>query len=200
MNIGENIKKIRELRGLTSLELSKRVGIPHRTLQQYENNSKVPKLDALMGIAEELHTSLDSLVGKEEKQNIPIPFTVEEFRVITDVLCKLAENDNLFNTYNYLYDKAEDTLRYMEQQKRLHRFDYDPIPRDIESGNFFTQRRDRFGISREELAEACGVTSNVVCDWESGTKKPTRNHIPVLRKRLKLTKDEVRHYIDSRYV
>lgn len=199
MKIGSILKQVRENKGLTIEQVSKKLGQPPRTLRYYEQDKSVPRLEMLLKLADIYQVSLDELVGREEERKIANPFTVEEFRVITDLLEKKSKEKDTFGTLNTLLDKAVDTLKIMQYRQRLHKFDYDPVPRDIETGNFFMTRRDRLHISRSDLAKACGVTSNVVSEWESGTRKPSRNHIETLKRWLKLTDDEIARYIYKDY-
>lgn len=199
MKIGSVLQKVRENKGLTVEQVSKKLGQPPRTLRYYESDKNLPKLDMLIKLSEIYQVSLDELTGREEVKGIANPFTVEEFRVITDLLEKQAEHKDTFDVWNTLYDKADETLKTMEYQKRLHKFDYDPVPRNAKNGNFLLTRREKLHISRSDLARACGVTSNVICEWESGMKRPTRKHIEVLKRWLKLTDEEIETYVYKDY-
>lgn len=63
MNIGENIKKIRKLKGLTQRELADKMGIKQQSFAQYEQAEKIPKLDTLKKIADALDVSIYDLQG-----------------------------------------------------------------------------------------------------------------------------------------
>lgn len=201
MSINISLERVRESRGLTEKEVAVKLGVPVTSVKYWESGKNKPSLDTLIRLSEIYNVSLDVLVGREEdKVIIENCFSVEEFRVITNLLKEKAQNEqDFFNTYNTLFDKAEVALNSMIKAQRLHKFDYAPKERDKESGNFFLIRREKLHISRSDLAEACGVSSNVVCEWESGTRKPTRNMIETLQKWLKLTDKEVQKWIDPNY-
>ena len=50
MTVGENIQKIRKDMGLTQKELAEKVGVATITIQQYERNVRVPKIETLSKI------------------------------------------------------------------------------------------------------------------------------------------------------
>lgn len=199
VEVSEKLKQARENRDLSINQLSKRTGIPVRSLKAYEAGDKIPNSATLITLAKFLNTSLDHMLGIEAEQETIVGFTVEEFRVIRNILENKAKSDTIFNIYNLLFDKADKILNEMISLKRLHKFDYEPIPRDIESGNFFKIRREKLHITLEELATICNVTQSVVLRWESGQQPPTRNLINTLKVWLKLTDDEIETYIDPDY-
>lgn len=200
MSIKDSLLRIRESRGLSEKEVAVKLGVPVTSVKYWESGKNKPSLDTLIKLSEIYNVSLDVLVGKQsEKVVIENCFSVEEFRVIKDLLKEKAEGSDYFNTYNSLYDKAEVALNSMIKAQRMHQFDYGPKERDKEAGNFFLMRREKLHISRNDLAEACGVSSNVVCGWESGTRKPTRNLIETLQTWLKLTDKEIQKWIDPDY-
>ena len=62
MSIGENIKKIREGRGIKQSELAERVGVTQSMMSQIERGSKVPSMPLGADIARELECSMDDFV------------------------------------------------------------------------------------------------------------------------------------------
>lgn len=199
IRIGEYIKKARIMRGLTTKELGEKSKVNYRSIESYERNTQFPKLESLIKLSRVLCVSLDSLIGNEVLTSMENVFTVDEFSYLTELIRKCAENDTLFNQYNYLLDKCENALSSMKYKKSLHMIENEPRQRDVKSGNFFLIRREMMHVTRNDLARACGVTTNVISDWESGFKKPTRNHIPTLKTWLNLTNDEIETYIDPNY-
>lgn len=199
MSIGENIKRIREDRGLTRLQLCKKVGITEKILKEYEENTRVPKIDRLLRISQKLNTTIDELVSTEPKLSVENVLTLDELYQLRDIVKSKAEDDNLFNSYNYLLDKLDNALKSMKRKYNLHLIRQGARERNIESGNFFLMRREKLHISRNDLARACNVTTNVISDWESGFRVPTKNHIPVLKNWFKLTSDEIETYINPDY-
>lgn len=57
------IKKLRENKKLTLVELSKKVQIPNNTLSQYENEKRKPKLETWQALANFFNVSVEYLKG-----------------------------------------------------------------------------------------------------------------------------------------
>ncbi len=66
MNVGENIRRIREQNGVTQAWLSDQAGISQPTLCQIERGTKNPSLQVSAYIARALNCSIESLLGMEE--------------------------------------------------------------------------------------------------------------------------------------
>ena len=64
-NFGENLKKARKQRGLTTTECAKALGITQPAWNFYELGSREPKLDALVRICELLETTPNRLLGAQ---------------------------------------------------------------------------------------------------------------------------------------
>lgn len=68
MNIGERIKKLRSLRGLTQNELSKRSGVWQGSISRLESGvSSSISADSATKLARELGVSIDYLTGSNDK-------------------------------------------------------------------------------------------------------------------------------------
>ncbi|WP_285024388.1 helix-turn-helix domain-containing protein [Lactobacillus johnsonii] len=65
-----NIKKLRENKKLTLVELSKKVQIPNNTLSQYENEKRKPKLETWQALANFFNVSVEYLQGAYSKEEI----------------------------------------------------------------------------------------------------------------------------------
>lgn len=63
MNIGENIKKFRNEKGLTQKELAEKIGKSTITVRKYEANDTTPPIDVLGDIAKVLQIPIDLLIG-----------------------------------------------------------------------------------------------------------------------------------------
>lgn len=63
MNVGENIRRIREEKKLTQVCVAKQVGISQAMLCQIERGTKNPSLQIGKGIADVLGCDLDSLLA-----------------------------------------------------------------------------------------------------------------------------------------
>lgn len=66
MNIGENIKKYRKMRGLTQRKLAELCGLATGTIQQYELGKRTPNIDTIIKISEKLEVTVDNLMSQFE--------------------------------------------------------------------------------------------------------------------------------------
>lgn len=66
MVLGENIKKIREEKGMTQKELADKCNIIYQTIGKYERNLLKPKLETLNKIANALEVPIFTLLDDEE--------------------------------------------------------------------------------------------------------------------------------------
>ena len=63
MNIGKNVAKYREAKGLSQQELADRVHIAQATIARLEKDTKIPSFEIMAQIASVLECSLDDLHG-----------------------------------------------------------------------------------------------------------------------------------------
>ena len=66
MNIGNNIREIRNLRRYSQERLAKLTGISNTTLSSYENSKKIPNLTTVAKIARALGVSIERLYYGDE--------------------------------------------------------------------------------------------------------------------------------------
>lgn len=79
-DFADRLKEYRETSQLTLSDLEKIVGIPAQTLNRYELNQRVPKIDVAVEIAEKLDISPLWLQGYDvsiDKEKAPEPKTVQ---------------------------------------------------------------------------------------------------------------------------
>ena len=62
-----NLKFLRQERGLGQVELAKQLGMSKGIISLWENGLREPNLSSLVTIARFFHISLDELVGLEQK-------------------------------------------------------------------------------------------------------------------------------------
>lgn len=65
MSVGENIKRLRQEKNMTQLELSEQVGCTQSMIAQIERGSKVPSLPLGKSIADILKCTVDHLFADE---------------------------------------------------------------------------------------------------------------------------------------
>ncbi|WP_252224646.1 MULTISPECIES: helix-turn-helix transcriptional regulator [unclassified Clostridium] len=70
MNIGEKIKELRKLKGLTQEELANKCGLSKNGLWNYENNKRNPNTEILERIAKVLGVPLYKLIVNEKVNEI----------------------------------------------------------------------------------------------------------------------------------
>ncbi|MBQ3125004.1 MAG: helix-turn-helix transcriptional regulator [Clostridia bacterium] len=64
MSVGDKIKRMREKKGLTQVELGNEVGVTHSMITQIERGSKIPSLILAYNIALALECTLDDFIEK----------------------------------------------------------------------------------------------------------------------------------------
>ena len=87
--IGDNIKYLRKLKGLTQDDLAKETGITRAAIGSYEEGRAVPKLDSLQNIARYFNLSLDQIVDASlSKEGSPgsIHAGGENLRILSTVV------------------------------------------------------------------------------------------------------------------
>lgn len=60
----ENLKRIREMRGLTQAELGRRAEMGAASVSHFETGQRVPSLESLVRLADALDVSVDALLGR----------------------------------------------------------------------------------------------------------------------------------------
>jgi len=95
MTISDRIRKIRQEQGLTILELSKKIGIPDRTISNYERGERKPSVEYLTLLYEHLNANPEWLISGNgemftDKSAISGKFSVEDFLFIPKLMLKPA--------------------------------------------------------------------------------------------------------------
>ena len=65
MKIGENLKKLRQAKGLSQEALARVLNISRQAYCRYENDQREISLDALCALADFYEESTDSILGRE---------------------------------------------------------------------------------------------------------------------------------------
>jgi transcriptional regulator with XRE-family HTH domain len=65
------LRALREMRGLTQGELGTRAGIAAASVSHFETGQRVPSLDSLVKLADALQVSVDVLLGRVPVDNSP---------------------------------------------------------------------------------------------------------------------------------
>ena len=67
MTVGERIRILRKEAGLTQKQLGEKLGVSASMIGQYETNSRKPKLETLIKIADYFGVSIDYFVGRSDE-------------------------------------------------------------------------------------------------------------------------------------
>lgn len=64
MSFADNLKRLREQKGLTQSKLAEMVGVSQPTINDYEKGKKQPVISTAVDLARELNTTCEELVNK----------------------------------------------------------------------------------------------------------------------------------------
>lgn len=95
--IGENIRKLRKMSGLTQIEFAKQIGISQGTLSDIEQGNCNPSVDTVLSIHKRYEVTLDWLLKGTEKANASarpktIDLSLNEIKLL-ELVKKLSEED-----------------------------------------------------------------------------------------------------------
>ena len=90
----ENLKKLREEKGISQTELANRLGVNKSLISAYENQERLPSLNALAKLSYQFNVSMEFLLGINKNKTVDVSnLTTEQISVITSVV-KQFEKDN----------------------------------------------------------------------------------------------------------
>ncbi len=70
--LNQRIKTLRTARGLSQVELGKKLGVSKQSVSNWENDNIQPSIDMLIRIAQFFGTSTDYLLGIENNKTIDV--------------------------------------------------------------------------------------------------------------------------------
>ena len=137
MNIAEKLKKLREEKGITQVELIKElekeqnISIAISSIKNYENvkSPRIPQGDILLALARYYDVTLESLIDNEleplKKDNIDIG---KELKINNDTIdnIKFLNEINIMNTFNDFCtsDIFCNFFDYLDSYNKLRLFNY----------------------------------------------------------------------------
>lgn len=65
MEFGENLKNLREMKGLSQAELADDLGVTRALIAQYETGAKAPNVNLAAKIAKALGVTIDAMMQKK---------------------------------------------------------------------------------------------------------------------------------------
>lgn len=72
MTLGNQLKKYRQLKGVSQSTVCKALGISNTALSQYESDTRVPSIEKLIKLSDYYGVSLDTLCKKNNRQYLDI--------------------------------------------------------------------------------------------------------------------------------
>lgn len=70
--LGENIRRLRQERGLNQEELGRRVGASKQSVSNWENGNIAPSIDLLIRLADFFGVSTDYLLGRQSQRTLDV--------------------------------------------------------------------------------------------------------------------------------
>lgn len=155
MAVGDSIKKIRNLRGMTQKELGLAIGFGEKTadvrMAQYESGTRTPKEDTVIKIAEVLNVNPDYLVA---------PSLVDPKQLMY-VLLRLDDNDEItFEELEYTSEESKPLKHigiylnrsYME----LYLEEWAKRKKELSTGEITPEEYEEWKSNWPDTADLCG--------------------------------------------
>lgn len=70
--LGQNIRMLRQARGLSQVDLGKRLNVSKQSISNWENDNIMPSVETLVQIADFFSVSTDYLLGRTDKQYLDV--------------------------------------------------------------------------------------------------------------------------------
>ncbi|HHV62342.1 MAG TPA: helix-turn-helix transcriptional regulator [Firmicutes bacterium] len=70
-NLGERLKELRHIRGITQRDLARDLGVAPATIAQYETGKRMPDVTTLDTLAGYFNVTVDYLIGRSDYPHLP---------------------------------------------------------------------------------------------------------------------------------
>jgi transcriptional regulator with XRE-family HTH domain len=70
MSFGETVRLLRQKAGLTQLDLAQKAGLSLRSVQNWEQDHRIPRLATLLALANALGVSVEGLLAEENAHSL----------------------------------------------------------------------------------------------------------------------------------
>ncbi len=174
---GKTVREVREEKGYSLAELSKKAGISVSYLSEIERGSKRPSLKTVEKLASSLNIATGEFIKGEEQDTIGLGVRIRLLREERGMsLQDLATATGL--SYSYICEiergLVDPSLRALRNTaKALHV----PVNRinapDSSLGGKITRVREEFGMKQSQLAKKAGVSPGMIGQLEQGKVQPS---------------------------
>ena len=90
----ENIRRLREEKGLSQTDLARRLGVNKSLIWGYENMERLPSLNSLAKLSSIFNVSMEFLLGINKNKTVDVShLSTEQISVVTSVINQF-EKDN----------------------------------------------------------------------------------------------------------
>ena len=93
----ENLKNLRLSKRLTQTQLAQRLWLNKSIISAYENETRVPSLEALIKLSNEFNVSMEYLLGIEREKTIDVTGLNEEQLAVVSSLIELLKKEGKNN-------------------------------------------------------------------------------------------------------
>ena len=91
-SLNENIKRLRQARGMNQVELASALGVTKQCVSNWENDNIVPSIEMLIKLADIFRVSTDYLLGREARTLLDVSkLTEKEIGHISMIVEDLSE-------------------------------------------------------------------------------------------------------------
>lgn len=108
MNVGKNIKKIRDLKNVSQDKLSKLSNLPRTSIGRYERGERIPNIDTLNKIADALNVSIDIFIRWDNLLN-----ENPDVHMFLARILNIHDFDDFLLKYSNLLNLDPDTLEFL---------------------------------------------------------------------------------------
>lgn len=91
--LSERIRQLREARGITQVELAKRLSVTKQSVSNWENNNIQPSVEMAVSIADFFGITLDDLLGRTDRRMLCVDGLIDTQiqhlnALVHDLLCR----------------------------------------------------------------------------------------------------------------
>ena len=137
MSFKDNLRRYREQAGLSVADMSKALGIPYNTFQNYESKGTEARYDILCKIAGLLHVSVDALLGYEPDSKAGMDCDISQLLNGSTISIIAVKDDMISLSFNgkiwgipreelyLIYERAAAKARDNDQREFFCKFIYE---------------------------------------------------------------------------